>query len=165
MENPFHTPAIPVCPSPPTTPPLLRASAPRSVRDARFRRARVAAPLDELPVDFLSDPDGPCDYELLAEAAGFDPEAAPLSIGALIAPYRGFPEGSAVVVRRGADPAQAALLVLLEHRPRSLPSLSLSLSQRGARRPVSGACTSRPALRCEAPASTCDPAPLVAGWI
>ncbi|MEZ4369241.1 MAG: hypothetical protein AB7K71_28020 [Polyangiaceae bacterium] len=51
------------------------------------------------PIDFFADPDGDWSYEALLEAAGIHPESAPtgVMIGALGEPWRGHPEGAAVV--------------------------------------------------------------------
>ena len=82
-----------------------------------FRRRLAQCPLDHVPVDFLSDPDGPCDYAILADAAGFDPEGEKLRIGALVAEFEGFREGSAVVV--GSTEA-GPHIILLEVRRRGV---------------------------------------------
>ena len=54
-----------------------------------------------IPVDFRADPDGAWEYETLAERAGFDIRWGRMSVGALTAPYAGFPEGAAVVTLTG----------------------------------------------------------------
>ena len=52
---------------------------------------------NEVPVDFLADPDGRWDYEGLVQAAGFAERSGRVAIGALTEPFQGFPEGAAVV--------------------------------------------------------------------
>ena len=68
-----------------------------------MRVAPVSSPLEEIPVDFLGDPDGVWEYEELADAAGFDEGWGQLSIGALTEPFAGFPDGAAVVMLTTAD--------------------------------------------------------------
>lgn len=68
-----------------------------------MRVAAVSSPLEEIPVDFMADPDGPWEYEQLADAAGFDEGWGQLSIGALTEPFAGFPDGAAVVMLTTAD--------------------------------------------------------------
>ena len=68
-----------------------------------MRVAPVSSPLEEIPVDFLGDPDGVWEYEQLADAAGFDEGWGQLSIGALTEPFAGFPDGAAVVMLTTAD--------------------------------------------------------------
>jgi hypothetical protein len=68
-----------------------------------MRVAPISSPLEEIPVDFLGDPDGVWEYEQLADAAGFDEAWGQLSIGALTEPYAGFPDGAAVVMLTTAD--------------------------------------------------------------
>lgn len=56
------------------------------------------------PIDFFADPDGDWTYEALLEAAGFHPESADgVLIGALETPWRGHPDGSAVVCGHTAE--------------------------------------------------------------
>ncbi|MBX3184770.1 MAG: hypothetical protein KIT72_08020 [Polyangiaceae bacterium] len=63
----------------------------------RVRHYRVSA--EAAPVDFFADPDGDWSYEALIEAAGIHPGAVPpgVLIGALARPWRGHPEGAAIV--------------------------------------------------------------------
>jgi hypothetical protein len=75
-----------------------------------MRAAPVTSPLEDIPVDFLADPDGRWEYEELALAAGFDEAWGRLSIGALTDPYSGFPEGAAVVMLTTADHCEIALV-------------------------------------------------------
>src|SRR5262245_38756551 len=63
-----------------------------------MRVAAILCPLDEVPVDFLADPDGTWEFETLAQAAGFEEAWGQISIGALTESYRGFPDGAAVVL-------------------------------------------------------------------
>jgi hypothetical protein len=63
-----------------------------------MRVAAILCPLDEVPVDFLADPDGVWEFETLAGAAGFEEAWGRISIGALTEPYRDFPAGAAVVL-------------------------------------------------------------------
>jgi hypothetical protein len=91
-----------------------------------MRIAPVSSPLEEIPVDFLGDPDGPWEYEQLADAAGFDPAWGQLSIGALTEPYAGFPDGAAVVMLTTADHYAVVLVDCLskaELRQPSAPAL------------------------------------------
>ena len=60
----------------------------------RVRRYRVR--LDDVPADFFADPDGSWTFETLAAAAGFA-GAQGVAIGALRQPFRGHPDGAAVV--------------------------------------------------------------------
>ena len=62
-----------------------------------MRVARTTAELSNIPVDFFADPDGLWDYEDLVQEAGFTGIWGDISIGALGAPFDGFPEGAAVV--------------------------------------------------------------------
>jgi hypothetical protein len=60
--------------------------------------------LNTVPVDFFADPDGEWTYEELVELSGFDAATQTICIGALKQPFRGHPEGAAVVTtaeRRG----------------------------------------------------------------
>jgi len=68
-----------------------------------MRVAPVSSPLEEIPVDFLGDPDGVWEFEQLADAAGFDEGWGRLSIGALTESFAGFPDGAAVVMLTTAD--------------------------------------------------------------
>ena len=53
---------------------------------------------DQVPIDFLADPDGCWEYENLVAWAGFDPESEPAPVvGALSEGWRGHPAGAAVV--------------------------------------------------------------------
>ncbi|MEY4543859.1 MAG: hypothetical protein RL685_54 [Pseudomonadota bacterium] len=63
-----------------------------------MRVAAILCPLDEVPVDFLADPDGVWEFQALADAAGFEEAWGRISVGALTEPYRDFPEGAAVVL-------------------------------------------------------------------
>jgi hypothetical protein len=67
---------------------------------------RIYRYLDEVsavPVDFLADPDGEWEFESLVEAAGFDPTADGVTVGALSQTYRGHSDGCAVVVKEGSN--------------------------------------------------------------
>ena len=56
----------------------------------------------DVPADLRADPDGDWTYESLVVAAGLDPEACPPPIvAALFEPWRGHPEGAAVVACPG----------------------------------------------------------------
>ena len=56
----------------------------------------------DVPADLRADPDGDWTYESLVAAAGLDPEACPPPIvAALFEPWRGHPEGAAVVACPG----------------------------------------------------------------
>jgi hypothetical protein len=56
----------------------------------------------DVPADLRADPDGDWTYESLVAAAGLDPEAYPPPIvAALFEPWRGHPEGAAVVACPG----------------------------------------------------------------
>ena len=73
--------------------------------------------LQHIPVDLLADPDGAWSYESLVSAAGFDPDSSPAPIvAALAAPWRGHPEGAAVVAR--ALEAEAGVAII-ECEPRT----------------------------------------------
>ena len=61
-----------------------------------YRVRRYQVPLDEVPADFFADPDGSWTFEALAAAAGFAGESG-VAIGALREPFRGHPDGAAVV--------------------------------------------------------------------
>lgn len=63
-----------------------------------MRVAAILCPLEDVPVDFLADPDGVWEFETLADAAGFEEAWGRISIGALTQAYRDFPEGAAVVL-------------------------------------------------------------------
>jgi hypothetical protein len=52
--------------------------------------------LEHIPADFFADPDGLWSFEALASAAGFQPDAG-VAIGALVKPFNGHLDGSAVV--------------------------------------------------------------------
>lgn len=92
-----------------------------------MRVAPISSPLEEIPVDFLGDPDGPWEYDELADAAGFDEGWGQLSIGALTEPYAGFPDGAAVVMLTTADHYAVVLVDCLS---------SAGSSERSARAPV-----------------------------
>ncbi|HVW25491.1 MAG TPA: hypothetical protein VHC69_08975 [Polyangiaceae bacterium] len=63
---------------------------------------RYSLTLLEVPADLRADPDGEWTYDGLVVAAGLDPDASPAPIvAALYAPWRGHPEGSAVVASPG----------------------------------------------------------------
>lgn len=56
----------------------------------------------DVPADLRADPDGNWTYESLVSAAGLDPEASPPPlVAALFEPWRGHPEGAAVVACPG----------------------------------------------------------------
>jgi hypothetical protein len=76
-----------------------------------MRVAAILCPLDEVPVDFLADPDGVWEFESLTAAAGFEEAWGRISIGALTAPYRDFPEGAAVVLLEAPGEWSAITLV------------------------------------------------------
>jgi hypothetical protein len=61
-----------------------------------MRVARYRLPLGDVPVDFFADPDGEWRFESLVRAAGFEPLQG-VAVGALTCPFRGHPEGAAVV--------------------------------------------------------------------
>ncbi len=67
-----------------------------------MKAVRYRTKLDEVPVDFFADPDGEWTYEELAEISGWK-VADGVAVGALTAPYRGHPEGSAVVTLNSKD--------------------------------------------------------------
>lgn len=85
-----------------------------------MRVAAILRPIDDVPVDFLADPDGTWEFEALAGAAGFDEAWGQISIGALTAPYLGFPEGAAVVLLSAPEESAIALVDCLAERPRRL---------------------------------------------
>ncbi len=66
--------------------------------------------VNAIPVDFLADPDGVWEYDLLARQAGFDQQWGELSVGALTEPFDGFPEGAAVVTLRTGNQCSVALV-------------------------------------------------------
>jgi hypothetical protein len=56
----------------------------------------------DVPADLRADPDGDWSYESLVIAAGLDPEASPSPlVAALSEPWKGHPEGAAVVACPG----------------------------------------------------------------
>jgi len=74
-----------------------------------MRISRYLVDSSRVPVDFCADPDGFCpdaahedDFERLVEAAGFDPKASGVMIGALSEPFEGYLDGAAVVMQEGA---------------------------------------------------------------
>jgi hypothetical protein len=75
-----------------------------------MRIFRYLVDMKAVPVDFYADPDGDWDYAALVEAAGFDPENADVSIGALSDAFEGHPDGSAVVTRAQAGRAYIAVI-------------------------------------------------------
>ncbi len=84
-----------------------------------MRVAAILRPLDDVPVDFRADPDGTWDFEALAAAAGFEEAWGQISIGALMEPYLGFPEGAAVVLLSAPEESAIALVdctARVEHR-------------------------------------------------
>jgi hypothetical protein len=81
-----------------------------SGQEVSMRTAPVTSSLNDIPVDFLADPDGRWEYEELALVAGFDEAWGRLSIGALTEPYAGFPEGAALVMLTTADHCAIALV-------------------------------------------------------
>lgn len=68
------------------------------------------AKLDAIPVDFLADPDGSWEYDVLTRRAGFDERGGQVSVGALTRPYAGFPEGAAVVAFLSGSQCSVALM-------------------------------------------------------
>lgn len=64
-----------------------------------MRIFRYLVDMKAVPVDFMADPDGKWTYDELLEAAGFDPDADDVCIGALSEPFEGHPDGAAVVTR------------------------------------------------------------------
>lgn len=72
------------------------------MRTERYRLDE-ATRVEQLPVDWMADPDGPWTFEALVEAAGFGPETDGVLIGALTEAFDGHPDGSAVVCRDGAS--------------------------------------------------------------
>lgn len=66
--------------------------------------------VDAIPVDFLADPDGVWEYDVLARQAGFDQQWGELSVGALTEPFAGFPEGAAVVTLTTGNQCSVALV-------------------------------------------------------
>lgn len=75
-------------------------------------RYRVA--LEEVPVDFFADPDGEWTYQALAEISGWEMSEG-VAVGALTAPFRGHPEGAAVVTLNARD---RPYIVVVECPPR-----------------------------------------------
>ena len=67
-----------------------------------MKAVRYTAALKEVPVDFFADPDGEWTYEALADISGWS-LADGVAVGALTAPFRGHPEGSAVVTLNAKD--------------------------------------------------------------
>ncbi len=88
------------------------------------RIARYRLTPDQVPVDFFADPDGSWEFASLVEMAGFNPEHPGASVGALAAPFDGYPEGSAVITEVGVECRYIALA--------ELPKSSRSGSTRGA---------------------------------
>lgn len=76
----------------------------------RITRYRLSP--EQLPVDFFADPDGCWEFTSLVEMAGFNPEHPAASVGALTAPFDGFPEGAAVIAEVGVDCRYIALAEL-----------------------------------------------------
>ena len=82
----------------PRAPPLLPA--PRGFAPMKTYSYRLT--LLDVPADLRADPDGNWTYESLVSAAGLDPEASPPPlVAALFEPWRGHPEGAAVVACPG----------------------------------------------------------------
>jgi hypothetical protein len=71
---------------------------------------RYTLSADHVPVDFFADPDGAWEFNDLVEAAGFDPESPGICLGALIEPFHGHPEGSAVVTEMGRQRPYVAIV-------------------------------------------------------
>jgi len=67
-----------------------------------MKAIRYRVPLNEVPVDFFADPDGEWTYDDLLAISGWK-TADGVAIGALTAPFRGHPEGSAVVTLNAKD--------------------------------------------------------------
>lgn len=67
-----------------------------------MKAIRYRVPLTEVPVDFFADPDGEWTYDDLLAIAGWKTSDG-VAIGALTAPFRGHPEGSAVVTLNAKD--------------------------------------------------------------
>lgn len=92
------------------------APAPRGAGSAaeplptRITRYRLTP--EQVPVDFFADPDGHWDFASLVEMAGFNPEHPGASVGALTAPFDGYPEGSAVITEVGVECYYVALAEL-----------------------------------------------------
>jgi hypothetical protein len=61
-----------------------------------YRVTRYRLPLETIPADFFADPDGRWTYDALIEAARFVGQPG-VAIGALRRPFRGHPDGAAVV--------------------------------------------------------------------
>lgn len=76
------------------------------------RIARYRLTPDQVPVDFFADPDGCWEFASLVEMAGFNPELPGASVGALTAPFDGYPEGSAVITEVGIECHYIALAEL-----------------------------------------------------
>lgn len=91
-----------------------------------MRVAAILRPLEDVPVDFLADPDGTWEFGTLAEAAGFDEAWGQISIGALTEPYLGFPEGAAVVLLSAPEESAIALVDCLAERPQRIAHDELS---------------------------------------
>lgn len=83
------------------------ASEPLPTRITRYRLTP-----EQVPVDFFADPDGQWDFASLVEMAGFNPEHPGASVGALTAPFDGYPEGSAVITEVGVECHYVALAAL-----------------------------------------------------
>jgi hypothetical protein len=67
-----------------------------------MKMTRYPVTLLHAPADLRADPDGNWSYEALVAAAGLDPDASPPPIvAALTDPWRGHPEGAAVVASPG----------------------------------------------------------------
>ncbi len=63
-----------------------------------MKAQRYPVSLLKIPADLLADPDGDWSYEALVRAAGLDPDAQPPPVvAALSEPWRGHPDGAAVV--------------------------------------------------------------------
>ena len=89
--------------------------------NATHHRVKLSA----VPVDFFADPDGEWTYEELVLLSGFDPASQTICIGALTRPFRGHPEGAAVVTiaeRRGRS------VVVIECAAKSEPAIASSAS-------------------------------------
>ena len=67
-----------------------------------MKAVRYKTSLETVPADFFADPDGDWTYESLAEISGWAISDG-VAVGALTTPYRGHPEGSAVVTLNAVD--------------------------------------------------------------
>lgn len=102
-----HTATVTRLSSFPARPLADGTSSPLPKRITRYRLTP-----EQLPVDFFADPDGCWEFTSLVEMAGFNPEHPGASVGALTAPFDGFPEGAAVIAEAGVDCRYVALAEL-----------------------------------------------------